>query len=77
MSMIIFKHVKASELPKDWMKRLKAKPEETFTVTISPEARPREEKGATEKAKSAFGMWRDREDMGSVEEYTFAPRLVG
>ena len=56
---IILEHVKASELPTDWIKRIKAKPGETVRVTIVKEVAS-VKRNKTRKPNRSFGMWADR-----------------
>ena len=71
MSAIVIEHVKVSELPEEWRTRLRASANAQVTVRIEEEA----EHTATQTAESfatndpAFGIWRDRKDMGDVEAY--------
>ena len=37
MSTTVLEHVKGSELPAAWFKKIKADPHQTFTVTLEPE----------------------------------------
>lgn len=37
MSTTILEHIKGSEFPDSWKKKLEAKPDQTFTVTIKPD----------------------------------------
>ena len=69
---LVIEHIKASELPRTWAERLDARPEETFTVRIEPEARGERGAGAGGKeseAMPAFGMWRDFAATENVEIY--------
>lgn len=63
MSAVVIEHLKASELPAQWAEQLHATPNQTFTVIIEPE------QAGEAKRRLAFGMWRDREDMGDVAGY--------
>lgn len=38
MPTTVLEHVKGSELPAAWLKKIKADPPQTFTVTLEPEA---------------------------------------
>lgn len=40
MSTLVLEHVKASELPGEWARRLKAMPTDTFRVVIATEVDP-------------------------------------
>jgi hypothetical protein len=70
MGVVIIEHVKASELPPQWVQRLRISPEQAVRVHIEPE----ETATAQEMVDfvtddPAFGIWRDREDMADVEAY--------
>ena len=65
---IILEHVKASELPTDWIKRIKAKPGETVRVTIVKEV-DNVKQGKARKPNRSFEMWADRQDIGDAGEY--------
>ena len=68
MTTVILEHVKVTELPTDWMKRIKAKSSDTVRVTIATE--PAAGKSAkVKKPNSTFGMWADRDDIGDAGEY--------
>ena len=65
---IILEHVKASELPTDWIKRIKAKPGETLRVTIVKEVAS-VKRSKARKPNRSFGMWADRQDIGDAGDY--------
>jgi hypothetical protein len=66
---IVLDDVKASELPKAWRRRVKAKADERLTVTIA--RRP----GKTRRKPNAtFGMWADRVDVPDPAAYVRALR---
>ena len=65
---IVLEHVKASELPADWIKRIKAKPGETVRVTIAKEI-TRAKQSKASKPNRSFGMWADRQEIGDAGEY--------
>ena len=71
MSTLVIEHLKASDLPQQWVHRLKVQPEQTVTVRIKTEAaQPAShtpEPFITDDP--AFGMWRDREEMADVPAY--------
>ena len=70
MSTLVIEHLQASELPQQWAQRLNAKPGQTVTVRIDTE--PERVASVAEAFVTddpAFGIWRDREDMASVETY--------
>ena len=63
MNTILIEHVKVSDLPESWRARLAAARDAQVTVRIE------EEPTATDEAASAFGMWRDRDDLADVAAY--------
>ena len=63
MNAILIEHVKVSELPESWREKLAAAQDAQVTVRIEEEPR------ATEDTTSAFGMWRDGDDLADVEGY--------
>ena len=63
MNAILIEHVKVSELPESWRTRLAAARDAQVTVRIE------EEPTATDDTTSAFGMWRDRDDLADVAGY--------
>ena len=63
MNAILIEHVKLSELPESWRARLAAARDARVTVRIE------EEPTATDDTSSAFGMWRDRDDLADVVGY--------
>jgi len=72
MSSLVIEHIKASELPRKWAERLGARPEETFTVRIEPEAREERPGGPAKREielMPAFGMWRDYTATEDVNAY--------
>lgn len=64
MNAILIEHVKVSELPESWRARLSAAKDAQVTVRIE------EEPAATDHTSSAFGMWRDRDDLADVADYS-------
>ena len=68
---VVFSAVKASELPKAWRRRVKAKAGELVTVTIAPRNGSRM---AKRKPNSTFGMWADRKDLTNPGAYLRALR---
>jgi len=68
MATIVLEHIKAVELPADWMKQVGAKPNETVRVTIVKES-PAAPRTKNTKPNRSFGMWADRENMGDAGEY--------
>jgi hypothetical protein len=63
MNAILIEHVKVSELPESWRARLATARDARVTVRIE------EEPAATDDTASAFGMWRDRDDLADVEDH--------
>lgn len=71
MSTLVIEHVKARDLPEQWAQDLKARPDQTVTVRIETEPEQSDVE-ATESFVTndpAFGIWRDRADIGDVEAY--------
>ncbi len=62
MPALIIEHLKASELPQEWARRLKAKPEQTVTVHIETEREQTQSSETFMTDDPAFGIWRDREE---------------
>ena len=70
MTTLVIEHMKASELPMQWARQLKALPEQKVTVRIETEEAPATLEAANFVTDDpAFGIWRDREDMDDVETY--------
>ncbi len=71
MSTLVIEHLKASELPSQWVERLNAKPGQTVTVRIDtePEATDADIAETFATDDPAFGIWRDREETADVEAY--------
>ena len=73
MNAILIEHVKVSELPESWRARLAAAKDAQVTVRIE------EEPAAADDTNSAFGMWRNRDDLADVADYARqlrAPRFA-
>ena len=68
MDKIVIAHVKASELPEQWSKTIKAKRDETFTVTLASE-RGTSAKRKVDRRNPLFGIWADRTDLSDVAVY--------
>lgn len=68
MDKIVIAHVKASELPEQWSKTIKAKRDETFTVTLAPE-RGASAKRKVDRRNPLFAIWADRTDLSDVGVY--------
>ena len=60
MNSILIEPVKVSALPESWRARLDAARDAQVTVRIE------EEPAAADDATSAFGLWRDRDDLAGV-----------
>jgi hypothetical protein len=74
MSTLVIEHLKASDLPSEWVRRLQVRPEQIVTVRIDTEApAPVEEITAFTTDDPAFGIWRDYDETTDVE--AFARRL--
>lgn len=70
MNAIVIEHVKVSELPEAWRKKLAGAEDTRVTVRIEQELAANHDEAAKEQAGDPlFGMWRDREDMADVEAY--------
>ena len=70
---VVIKCVKASELPKEWRQRVKAKGDEELTVTIAKRTMQTGVKTA-KKPNATFGMWADRADVKDPSAYVRALR---
>ena len=68
MNAIVIEHVKVSDLPDVWRTKLNAGMDARVTVRIEEEIIA-PETATKEEAESAFGMWRNREDMADPEGY--------
>ena len=66
MSAVVFEHVKVTELPEGWRRRLAMPADAHVTVRIEAEAA---QAADTFSDDPLFGMWRDREDMADVAAY--------
>lgn len=69
MSTLVIEHLKAKDLPEQWAQDLKASPEQNVTVRIETEPEQTDAKVTEVTNDPAFGIWRDREDIGDVEAY--------
>ena len=61
MNAVVFEHVKVTELPEGWRRKLAMPADAHVTVRIEAEAAFSDD--------PLFGMWRDREDMADVAAY--------
>jgi hypothetical protein len=66
MSAVVFEHVKVTELPEGWRRKLAMPADAHVTVRIEAEAA---QAAAAFSDDPLFGMWRDREDMADVAAY--------
>ena len=66
MSAVVFEHVKVTELPEGWRRRLAMPADAHVTVRIEAEAA---QAAAAFSDDPLFGMWRDREDVADVAAY--------
>ena len=66
---VVLDDVKASELPKAWRRRVRAKADERLTVTIA-----RRTGKASGKPNATFGMWADRADVPDPAAFVRALR---
>jgi hypothetical protein len=65
MNAVVFEHVKVTELPEGWRRKLAMPADAHVTVRIEAEAA----QAAAFSDDPLFGMWRDREDMADVAAY--------
>jgi hypothetical protein len=65
MNAVVFEHVKVTELPEGWRRKLAMPADAHVTVRIEVEAA----QAAAFSDDPLFGMWRDREDMADVAAY--------
>ena len=65
MNAVVFEHVKVTELPEGWRRKLAMPADAHVTVRIEAEAA----QAAAFSDDPLFGMWRDREDMADVATY--------
>ena len=70
---VVIEGVMASELPKAWRQRVKAKRNEVLTVTIAKRKTETAAKTA-KKPNATFGMWADRADVNDPAAYVRALR---
>ncbi len=70
---VVIEGVKASELPKEWRRRVRAKGNEELTVTIAKRKTQTAAKTA-KKPNATFGMWADRADVKDPAAYVRALR---
>jgi hypothetical protein len=66
MNAVVFEHVKVTELPEGWRRKLAMPADAHVTVRIEAEAA---QAAAAFSDDPLFGMWRDREDMADVAAY--------
>ena len=71
MSALVIEHLKASDLPSEWARRLQARPEQTVTVRIATEASASAEEATSFTTDDpAFGIWQDYDETTDVEAFT-------
>lgn len=68
MNAIVIEHVKVSDLPDVWRAKLNTDMDTCVTVRIEEEPAAPED-AAKEKTETAFGMWRDRDDLAEPAGY--------
>ena len=66
MNAVVFEHVKVTELPEGWRRKLAMPADAHVTVRIEAETA---QAAAAFSDDPLFGMWRDREDMADVAAY--------
>jgi hypothetical protein len=71
---VVIEGVVASELPKAWRHRVKAKGNEVLTVTIAKRKIDTAAKTAKKPPNATFGMWADRADVNDPAAYARALR---
>ena len=70
MSILVIEHLKVSDLPPEWAKRLQVRPEQTVTVHIQTESsEPVKEAPSFTTEDPAFGIWRDYPDTTDVAAF--------
>lgn len=70
MTTLVIEHLKASELPAQWVDHLKIMPEQTVTVRIETETETTHAEAAMFVTDDpAFGIWRDRTDVIDVDDF--------
>ena len=66
MNAIVIEHVPVADLPAAWRERLAPSAGATVTVRIEREPQPLDATEAFRTDDPAFGIWRDRDDMGDM-----------
>ncbi len=70
MSVLVIEHLKASDLPLEWAKRLQVQPEQTVTIHIETESsEPAQEALSFTTDDPAFGIWRDYHETSDVAAF--------
>ncbi len=70
MSMLVIEHLKASDLPPEWAKRLQVQPEQTVTVHIETESSELDKEALSFTTNDpAFGIWRDYHETTDVAAF--------
>ena len=67
MNTPVIEHLAAAEPLRQWPEQFEATSDATFTVRMEAEE-------AAPVERAAFGLWRDREDLGDVDAYLHQPR---
>jgi hypothetical protein len=74
MTTLLIEHLKASDLPPEWARRLQVRPEQTVTVRIDTEAgEPVQPEPPFTTDDPAFGIWRDYDE--TLDVAAFVRRL--
>jgi len=68
MNAIVIEHVKVGDLPEVWRAKLNTDTDTHVTVRIEEEPTALEA-AAKEETATAFGMWRDRDDLAEPAGY--------
>lgn len=77
MTTLVLQHIKASELPPQWARHLKALPEQTVTIRIETEADiPDSETSVFVTDDPAFGIWADHEAAEDVNAFARSLRTA-
>jgi hypothetical protein len=69
MNAIVIEHVPVAELPAEWRARLASSSGATVTVRIEQEVQAPAPGDEYVSDDPAFGIWRDRDDLGDPTEH--------
>lgn len=70
MTTLIIEHLKASDLPLEWARRLHLQPEQTVTVRINTEtSESAQPESSFTTDDPAFGIWRDHDETRDVPAF--------